>query len=287
MKRRVVLLALMCTSFSAPSFAKSRGDVFVANIRSSAVSRYDGETGAFKGIFVEAGSGLLKNPTGIAFGPDGNLYVSSSANNRILRYVGATGKFLDVFIESNALQKPFSLIFGPDRNLYVSSGTGAKVLRFDGKTGRFLNVAATGAGLNQPIGLAFGPDKKLHVINSVGKNVMRFDPSSGTFLGIFAKDNLAFPSDLVFVKDKLYVSNAANGTIAIFDGRTGEYRGVLATLPDRGVPMGLARDGAGRLWVGDFSKGRLFRVNINSGEVQLVASEGMSGPENIAVRKRR
>jgi hypothetical protein len=99
---------------------------------------------------------------------------------------------------------------------------------------------------------------------------------------IFAKDNLAFPSDLIFVGSELYVSNAGNGTIARFDSRSGGYRGVLATLPDRGVPMGLSRTGDGRLWVGDFGKGRLFRVTIKTGQVELTSSEGLAGPENLA-----
>jgi len=242
-------------------------------------------TGAFKSILVEAGAGSLKNPTGIAFGPDGSLYVSSSASNRILRFDGETGKFLDVFIEDESLQRPFSLMFGPDHHLYVSSGAGARVLRFDGRSGRFLSVAASGSGLTQPIGLAFGPDKQLYVVNSGGKNVLRFDPNSGKALGPFAEGHLGFPSDLVFVKDMLYVSDASNGTIARFDAKSGESRGVLATLPDGGVPMGLAFDGDEHPWVGDFGKSRLFRVTLPSGEVQLAASEGLSGPENIAVRK--
>lgn len=80
-------------------------------------------------------------------------------------------------------------------------------------------------------------------IGSAGKNVLRFDPASGQFLGVFVKDNLAFPFDLVFVGNLLCVSNASNGTISSFDARSGEFRGVVATLPDHGVPTGLAFDG--------------------------------------------
>jgi hypothetical protein len=59
-----------------------------------------------------------------------------------------------------------------------------------------------------------------------------------------------------------------------------------ATPPDRGVPMGLASDGKGRLWIGDFSKNHLYRVTLKSGDIELVASDGLARPENIAFRKR-
>jgi hypothetical protein len=50
--------------------------------------------------------------------------------------------------------------------------------------------------------------------------------------------------------------------------------------------MGLAFNGKGRLWIGDFGKNRLFRLTIKSGEVELLSSEELSGPENVAVHGR-
>ena len=39
------------------------------------VLRYNGTTGAFIDAFVSSGSGGLDMPSGLTFGPDGNLYV--------------------------------------------------------------------------------------------------------------------------------------------------------------------------------------------------------------------
>ena len=68
------------------------------------VLRYDGSTGAFLGAFVSAGSGGLDDPTGLAFGPDGNLYVGSFFDrvDQVLRYDGATGAFLDAFVSAGS-----------------------------------------------------------------------------------------------------------------------------------------------------------------------------------------
>ena len=52
-------------------------DLLVLSNDTDEVLRYDGSTGAFLGAFVSAGSGGLDEPSGLAFGPDGNLYVGS------------------------------------------------------------------------------------------------------------------------------------------------------------------------------------------------------------------
>ncbi len=60
--------------------------------------RYDGSTGAFIDEFISPpNNGGLGSPTGLIFGPDGNLYVSSIDTRQILRYNGATGAFIDAF----------------------------------------------------------------------------------------------------------------------------------------------------------------------------------------------
>jgi DNA-binding beta-propeller fold protein YncE len=259
------------------------GDIVVANIGDHTVSVFDGDSGAFRGLASEAGAGGLEHPTGIAFGPDGDLYVASSGNGRILRYDGATGSFLETFAEGAPLKRPFSLIFGPAGDLFVSSG--ATVLRY-GPDGSFIGYAARDSSLEQPIGLAFGQDGLLYVANSTAPSVTRFDPSTGDRVDVFAADSLAFPSDVAFGPDgDLYVSNASAHRVVRFDGITGVFEAVVATLPDGGVPMGLAfRDT--RLIIGDFARSRLFFLDAvaAAAAAREVASEGLQRPENVAVR---
>jgi subtilisin-like proprotein convertase family protein len=152
------------------------GNLYVTNIVSDAVTRFNGQTGAFIDEFVTRGSGGLDFPWGLAFGPDNTgdgaaeLYVASLRTNNILRYNGATGAFLGVFVPggSGGLANPNMLTFGPDtsgdgvQDLYVAAGN---VLRYDGLTGAFIDTFVDGAGAGT---LTFGPDGSLYVGSGTG-----------------------------------------------------------------------------------------------------------------------
>jgi len=281
--RSILLMLVGAIALSFPRRFES-GDLYVANIRSNEVSVFDGQTGTLKRVLVPAASGVLKGPTGIAFGPDGNLYVASSQSNQIFRYNPDTGESLGAFVEEDGLTMPFSLIFGPDGDLYVSSGRDNVVRHYNGRTGEFVSIAAADTALKQPIGLAFGPDGMLYVVNSAHANIMRFDPRTGRG-ATFASDSMRFPSDLTFGPDgALYVSNAARRNVVRFDAESGAFRDVFARLPERAAPVGLAFRKDGRLFVGDFASDRLFIVEPGGGDAMLVSSEGLGGPENIAIR---
>jgi DNA-binding beta-propeller fold protein YncE len=117
-----------------------------------------------RAIFVPETSGF-SFPTGLAFGPDGNLYVAGRDSENVARFNGSTGSFIDFFADLSALDRPIGLIFGPDENLYVSGGIfTSDVLRFDGMTGSPLPapgqpgaVFATGGGLSNSVYLIFAP----------------------------------------------------------------------------------------------------------------------------------
>jgi DNA-binding beta-propeller fold protein YncE len=161
-------------------------DLYVAATHVGTILRYDGTTGAFKGVFVAVGSGGLDAPQGVVFGPNGNLFVASgnwftSSNGpaytgdfppgAVLQFEGPSGSnpgaFLGTFVpgRSGGLANPTGIVFGPDpvvqgaTDLYVTSsalrtgihaqGGTSQVLRYDATTGAFLGtfVAPSASGL--------------------------------------------------------------------------------------------------------------------------------------------
>ncbi len=168
----LVILAALLTSCGGSSDAPAvpPAPLLVGNTRGNNVVVIDRQNGAYVKDFISAGSGGLKDPDDLTFGPDGNLYVSSGSNTdgQILRYDGKTGAFIGVFAQSSSMKLPYVNAFGPDGSLYVASFRSDEILQFDGKTGAFMSVFAKGNGsatglLNGPNDLMFGPDGKLYV----------------------------------------------------------------------------------------------------------------------------
>src|SRR5262249_62019414 len=112
------------------------GNLYVNSHLTNSVLRFDGITGEPRPApgqsgadFVPAGSGGLMQPSGLVFGPDGNLYVAahdpSAQHGAVLRYDPTTGAPLPapgqdgaffVPIDSGPIPKPPALTFGSDRH---------------------------------------------------------------------------------------------------------------------------------------------------------------------------
>ncbi len=235
-----------------------------------AVLRYDGVTGRFMDEFTMGGD--LKGPTGIIFGPDGNLYVATltgGAGGRVARYDALTGAFLGDFVPpgSGGLRAPSGMVFGPagknptKLDLYVSSRATHSILRYDGATGAFLEefVTSGSGGLDTPQGLTFGPDGNLYVASSAiltnnARGVLRFQGPAGATPGAFLdafvpadSGELKTPFGVIFGPDgnrdghlDLYVTNSEfNGNSSNGKNATVKrYDGVTGALIDTFVAAG-------------------------------------------------
>jgi hypothetical protein len=123
--------------------------------RCSSIDAYNGTTGAFVRTFA-SGGGLI-GPTGLVFGPNGNLFVASESTFSVLEYNGTTGAFVRTFTSGGGPVFPFGLAFGPSGDLFVSSVANNLVLEYNGTTGAFVRTIPSRGGLDLPTGLAFGP----------------------------------------------------------------------------------------------------------------------------------
>ena len=219
----------------------------------SRVLKYD-DSGNF--LSVIATFPVVSNPSGVAFGPDGDLFVASSfINGQVLRFDGTTYAYEGVFASSD---KPLrGLAFGTDGDLFVArtnfAGVG-EVLRYDGVTGASEGVFATGSELSVPYDVTFGTGGDLFVTSNGTHEVLRYDGITGAFEGAFASGGgMGSPTGLKFGTDgDLFVSSIATQSVLRYDGVTGAFEGVFASGGLLG-PFGLAFGPAGDLFVADGS----------------------------------
>jgi hypothetical protein len=111
------------------------------------IIRYDGQTGAFLGVFADLTG--LGNPMNMVFGPEGDLFVviSSYPRGKVLRFDGETGAFLSEFAAGPCssptecvLTGAYDLAFDPFGDLYVTAHDAGVVARFDGQTGAYKDI---------------------------------------------------------------------------------------------------------------------------------------------------
>jgi streptogramin lyase len=267
---RVLGLILLAVPFwGTPAL---RADLLVSSGR---ILAYNSDTGAFDRVFD---SGGVSDPTGLVFGPDGNLYVANSTG-WVTRHDGRTGAFLGVFTSGVPAHGANDLVFGPDGNLYVTGSavrrydgttgvflgpfthdvsyrpTGLRFLadgtlitsgitteiatpslsqirRYDGVTGAFIGILAEGGALNGTGGLVLGPDGNLYASSRLGDQVLRYNAVTGAFIDIFASGGgLSSPEGLVFGPDgNLYVASLGSRQVLRYNGSTGAFMDVFASV---------------------------------------------------------
>jgi streptogramin lyase len=260
------------------------------------VLRFDGTTGEPRGVFAK----LEGTPTGLRFGPDGNLWVGSVNPDGVYQFDGSTGTSLGVVATHDELRHPRQVIFRGDR-LLVSSRVANRVLSFDAHEGRFIDrfsrvapryaigrvvgssrqaeepKGGDGAddsldpgedGLNQPFGLIHHPDGDLLVASYGTDSVRRYDGETGEFVGTFAAGHgLEQPRNIVYGPDgNLYVTSA-NHSVIRYDGTTGDFIDVFVSPRAGGLddPYGLEFGSDGALYVASGATSSILRYDGRTG----------------------
>jgi DNA-binding beta-propeller fold protein YncE len=220
--------------------------------------------------------GVSPDPSGVAFGPDGNLYVADEDNNDVIEFNGQTGALIGTFVlppPSSPLSSPTGITFGPDGNLYVANLNAVEgVYKFNGRTGAYIGqfVAAGSGGLLAPYGIAFGPDGNLYVADQNTDTVLEYNGTTGAFItalpGYSPCPNChELPYGIVFGPDgSLYVTDSNNGVVLKY--QNGALVGVFATLPGSSPsPTGIAFGPDGNLYVADTNNNDIIEFNGQTG----------------------
>ncbi len=280
--------------------------MIVASATDSALYEIDTTTGSVLKTIVApytyqtatSAPNFFTAPSGIAFGPDGNLYISidgdyalsTPAPESILQY-NFTTNTLSTFISSNTLDNiagsaggftPAGLAFGPDGNLYVTSSGDGAVERFavTNTAGTLtFNSAATPVALAtsmfDPGGLTFGANAgdtgNLYVADSVDGNVVQITNATSSAPSVYytyvngVSARLGIPTGVTWSGGDLYIADESAGRIFQYNPSTGA---TVPITPQRGQgalanqnPQDLLFDGQGHMFTANM--GSSFGSNLN------------------------
>ena len=216
----------------------------------------------------------LNKPHEIRFDAAGNLYIADMVNNAIRR-VDARTQIITTFAgtgkpgysgdggPANAaqLKQPHSIQFDPAGDLYICDIGNHVIRKVDMKTGRISTFAGTGkpgptpdgspivgTPLNGPRSLDFDASGNLWLATREGNQVFMFDLKAGV------------------------IRHKAGTGKKGFSGNGGPAR--EATLSG---PKGIAVGPDGNVWLADTESHSVRRINIKSGQLELMAGTGEKG----------
>lgn len=252
----------------------SRDRVFVSNMADNGIQQVD----VAKGTARQVVKGTLAIPLGIAAAIDGSRDTLYVADVFALRTVDATrGKVTDVARSHAAGTKiGYPVAVTANQRYIVVTNNEGPVQRYERATMRLVqswNDTHAGNAIEMPTGalvVAETTRGKLSRISGNGAGEERDE----------ILDNLAAPLGLAVAGDSaVYVSEMAAGQVSEINVNSG-FRRVIAKGLDR--PQGIALDGSSLLVV-EAGKGRLVRVDPESGAVATVARDLPIGLPNVPI----
>ncbi len=296
----LLLLGCFCLTFglplleahSDPLVNSTPAGLLAVDSANDSVLSFDPATGAFRGVFISAGSGGLTTAESMTTGPDGNVYVASWSTASVKRYDGTTGAFRGDFLAagSGGLGNPDQVVFGPDGNLYVSDRFAASIRRYNGTTGAFIDTFVSNGALGGFISFTFGPDGNIYAgMFNGSQDILRFDGTSGAFIDVFNSGNPSLDSavsGLVFGPDgNLYAGRYHANLVQRYDGTTGAFIDTFVSAGSGGlhIPDYLTFGPDGNLYVSGILSNAVLRYDGTTGAfIDAFASGGsLTGPTGI------
>lgn len=219
------------------------GLLYVTSEISQQILRYRNDTLEFVDVFATIPG---TDPTGFAFGPNGDVYVAAFKTHQVRR-LSATGAALDVPVAARAagLDGPDNgITFAPDGNLYVPGYNSSNVIRYDPRTGAAsVAVPSRAGGLVNTRGILPEAGGGALLITGEGSGqLLRLDLATGALRVL--SSSLVQPTGIAYAPDgsllildtdrvrKLDPVSGADRGIFIASGSGGLAAGVyLAVVP--------------------------------------------------------
>jgi len=244
----------------------SAGNLFIADYSNNVIRRVDSSTGiisTFAGYGNGNGDGhpattaKLNFPEGVAVDSVGNLFIADYSNSAIRRVDKTTGTISTVA----SLYYPQVIAVDSAGNLFFFDTQNNVIRRLDKATGAISTVAgngtrgytgdgglATSASFSSPQGLAFDSAGNLFIADYYNYVIRRVDKTSGI------------------------VSTVAGTGASGYTGDDGP-----ATSAKLNNPSGIAVDSSGNLFIADYYKNVIRRVDGSTGIISTFAGNATQG----------
>jgi sugar lactone lactonase YvrE len=225
----------------------------------------------FSGDGGMAIAATINGPGGIAIDNSGNVYFSDSRNNRVRRIDAVTGVITTI------------------------AGTGLRTSSGDGGL-------AVNATFREPGGLAFDSHGDLIVCDTYGRCLRKINLSTGIISKVAGTGNKGYqgdgglavnawlgdvPSLAVDANDNVYICDTDNAVIRMVNGATQVISTIAgggepyvfsgpATNLDLGFCLAVAVDNNGHVYVPEWSRSFVWKIDLASATMSIVAGNGSS-----------
>jgi tripartite motif-containing protein 71 len=208
----------------------------------------------------------LNYPMGVAVESDGSFLISDSYNQAIRKY-DSSGNFVTTYTGTGTkgLNHAEGIALGAGGIIYVADYLKKRVVELQDSGTKITYIKTFGSGLKAPSGIAVDPTTgNVFVSDFSGPDVVEFN-SAGTELmtigGPGTSQPLQNPADIVLDGNYLYVSDSKANKVLVFDEATGALITSFGALGSGAgqfsVPIGLALNGAGDLYIADSGNDRI------------------------------
>src|SRR2546426_671829 len=270
----LLIIALACSSSEGPSVPPGGKALYVVNSGANSVAAYaPGASGdAAPTAVIHGGSNTgLNGPRGIALDAAGNIYVANYGVGTVTVYApGASGNAAPTATiggSNTDLSYPVGIALDTTGRIYVANAsTNDNITIYapaaSGNATPTETIAGDNTGLSGPHGIALDAAGRLYVANGGSDTITVYAAGAtgntapiATIAG--ANTGLSGPTGLAFdPAGRLYVTNDAGSVTVYAAGASGNVA-PIATIGGRSStdntglnhPVGIARDGAGRLYV--------------------------------------
>ena len=209
------------------------------------------------------GGGPLHGANGITFGPDGWLYVGSVSSQTVYRVNVDDGSTQVVVPAPDG--EADDVAFSPDGTLVWTALLGGELRALD-KDGDVI-VMASKLPLINPVD--FTRDGRLFVAQIGLDRLHEIDPTGNAEPRLVASKMGNLNSFEITDDDKLYGPLVNRGSVATIDIDSGDVAELATGL---GTPVAVNLNSKGLLYAVDWPSGKLWRVNVASGEKAVVTT---------------